>query len=188
MDFGASTDHQAGGTDYWFFMTQKMADMYHFPQRFVPLYRLRAQPGQSVRPSQHRAHAARLSGGAVLPAHRSAVHAARQPGWRAAHVQLHELRQRRAARHVPALRIAAQDRRPGDSAHLGVGQHGHGLARQERSEAGAGGRDLPGRALQLRGQERAARGARRRGEEGAGRIPGRRAWCGMRGRRAIGSA
>jgi hypothetical protein len=38
MDFGASTDHQAGGTDYWFFMTQKMADMYHFPQRFVPLY------------------------------------------------------------------------------------------------------------------------------------------------------
>ena len=38
MDFGASTDHQAGGTDYWAFMTQKMADMYHFPQRFVPLY------------------------------------------------------------------------------------------------------------------------------------------------------
>jgi hypothetical protein len=38
MDFGASTDHQAGGTDYWFFMTQKMADMYHFPQRFVPFY------------------------------------------------------------------------------------------------------------------------------------------------------
>ena len=38
MDFGASTDHQAGGTDYWFFMTQKMADMYHFPLRFVPFY------------------------------------------------------------------------------------------------------------------------------------------------------
>jgi len=38
MDFGASTDHQAGGTDYWAFITQKMADMYHFPQRFVPLY------------------------------------------------------------------------------------------------------------------------------------------------------
>ena len=38
MDFGASTDHQAGGTDYWNSMTQKMADMYHFPQRFVPLY------------------------------------------------------------------------------------------------------------------------------------------------------
>ncbi len=38
MDFGASTDHQAGGTDYWNFMTQKMADMYHFPSRFVPLY------------------------------------------------------------------------------------------------------------------------------------------------------
>lgn len=38
MDFGASTDHQAGGTDYWNFLTQKMADMYHFPDRFVPLY------------------------------------------------------------------------------------------------------------------------------------------------------
>ena len=38
MDFGASTDHQAGGTDYWNFLTQKMADMYHFPQRFVTLY------------------------------------------------------------------------------------------------------------------------------------------------------
>lgn len=38
MDFGASTDHQAGGTDYWAFLAEKMADMYHFPQRFVPLY------------------------------------------------------------------------------------------------------------------------------------------------------
>jgi hypothetical protein len=38
MDFGASTDHQAGGCDYWNFLTQKMADMYLFPERFVPLY------------------------------------------------------------------------------------------------------------------------------------------------------
>ncbi len=38
MDFGASTDHQAGGTDYWNFLALKMADMYHFPERFVPLY------------------------------------------------------------------------------------------------------------------------------------------------------
>ena len=38
MDFGASTDHQGGGTDYWNVMTQKMADMYHFPERFVTLY------------------------------------------------------------------------------------------------------------------------------------------------------
>ncbi|MDA2924072.1 hypothetical protein MYX65_05345 [Acidobacteria bacterium AH-259-L09] len=38
MDFGASTDHQAGGTDYWNFITQKMSDMYHFPQRFVTLF------------------------------------------------------------------------------------------------------------------------------------------------------
>ena len=38
MDFGASTDHQAGGADFWNFMTQKMADMYHFPDRFSTLY------------------------------------------------------------------------------------------------------------------------------------------------------
>ena len=38
MDFGASTDHQAGGTDYWNNVTQKLADMYHFPDRFSTLY------------------------------------------------------------------------------------------------------------------------------------------------------
>ena len=38
MDFGASTDHQGGGTDYWNAMTQKVADMYHFPERFSTLY------------------------------------------------------------------------------------------------------------------------------------------------------
>jgi len=38
MDFGASTDHQAGGTDYWAFLAEKLADMYHFPARFVPLF------------------------------------------------------------------------------------------------------------------------------------------------------
>ena len=38
MDFGASTDHQGGGTDYWNFLTQEFADMFHFPQRFSTLY------------------------------------------------------------------------------------------------------------------------------------------------------
>ncbi len=38
MDFGASTDHQAGGTDYWSFLTLKMTDMLHFPERFTTLY------------------------------------------------------------------------------------------------------------------------------------------------------
>ena len=38
MDFGASTDHQGGGNDYWNTMTQKLADMYYFPQRFTALY------------------------------------------------------------------------------------------------------------------------------------------------------
>ena len=38
MDFGASTDHQAGGNDFWNFMTQKFTDMYHFPDRYSTLY------------------------------------------------------------------------------------------------------------------------------------------------------
>ena len=45
MDFGASTDHQAGGTDFWNAMTQKLADMYHFPDRFSTLYGYERNPG-----------------------------------------------------------------------------------------------------------------------------------------------
>jgi hypothetical protein len=51
MDFGASTDHQAGGTDFWNFMIQKMADMYHFPGRFATLYAYERNPGN---PHGHR--------------------------------------------------------------------------------------------------------------------------------------
>ena len=51
MDFGASTDHQAGGIDYWNFMTQKMADMYHFPDRFSTFYAYERNPGN---PHGHR--------------------------------------------------------------------------------------------------------------------------------------
>ena len=45
MDFGASTDHQAGGTDFWNAITQKLADMYHFPDRFTTLYGYERNPG-----------------------------------------------------------------------------------------------------------------------------------------------
>ncbi len=45
MDFGASTDHQAGGTDFWNAMTQKLADMHHFPERFSTLYGYERNPG-----------------------------------------------------------------------------------------------------------------------------------------------
>lgn len=51
MDFGASTDHQGGGNDYWNYMTQKMADMYHFPERFTTLYAYERNPGN---PHGHR--------------------------------------------------------------------------------------------------------------------------------------
>ena len=47
MDFGASTDHQGGGTDYWNTMTQKLADMYHFPERFSTLYAYERNLGNS---------------------------------------------------------------------------------------------------------------------------------------------
>ncbi|HEX4129362.1 MAG TPA: hypothetical protein VHZ24_04915 [Pirellulales bacterium] len=39
MDFGSLTDHQGGGQyAYHWWLTQKSADMYYLPPRFVPLY------------------------------------------------------------------------------------------------------------------------------------------------------
>jgi hypothetical protein len=38
MDFGASTDHQGGAFEYWWWYTQKMTDMYHLPGKYVPIY------------------------------------------------------------------------------------------------------------------------------------------------------
>ena len=38
MDFGASTDHQGGAHDYWWWYSQKMTDMYHLPGNYVSLY------------------------------------------------------------------------------------------------------------------------------------------------------
>jgi hypothetical protein len=38
MDFGASTDHQGGGWPYWWWYTQKMTDMYHVPNSYVPIF------------------------------------------------------------------------------------------------------------------------------------------------------
>ena len=38
MDFGASTDHQGGAHDYWWWYSQKMTDMYHLPGTYVSLF------------------------------------------------------------------------------------------------------------------------------------------------------
>ncbi len=39
MDFGSLTDHQGGGHyPYWWWLTQKSADMFYLQPRFVPLY------------------------------------------------------------------------------------------------------------------------------------------------------
>jgi hypothetical protein len=39
MDFGALTDHNAGGDfEYWWWLTQKLTDLYHVPGAYVPLF------------------------------------------------------------------------------------------------------------------------------------------------------
>ena len=39
MDFGAVTDHNAGGdSEYWWWLTQKTADLFHVPGAFTTLY------------------------------------------------------------------------------------------------------------------------------------------------------
>ena len=38
MDFGASTDHQGGVHDYWWWYSQKMTDMHHLPGNYVSLF------------------------------------------------------------------------------------------------------------------------------------------------------
>ncbi len=38
MDFGANTDHQGGAWPYWWWYSQKMADMYHLPGTYISLF------------------------------------------------------------------------------------------------------------------------------------------------------
>ncbi len=39
MDFGALTDHQAGGDyEYWWWLTQKLTDLHHLPSSYVALF------------------------------------------------------------------------------------------------------------------------------------------------------
>jgi hypothetical protein len=39
MDFGAMTDHQAGGGyEYWWWLTEKLADLFYWPGSYIPLY------------------------------------------------------------------------------------------------------------------------------------------------------
>ncbi len=38
MDFGASTDHQGGANDYWWWYSQKMSDMHHLPGNYVSIF------------------------------------------------------------------------------------------------------------------------------------------------------
>ena len=38
MDFGASTDHQGGSYDYWWWYSQKMTDMHHLPGAYTSIF------------------------------------------------------------------------------------------------------------------------------------------------------
>ena len=38
MDFGASTDHQGGAYDYWWWYSQKMTDMHHLPGLYTSIF------------------------------------------------------------------------------------------------------------------------------------------------------
>ena len=52
MDFGAVTDHQAGGGyDYWKWLTDKSCDLYHVPRSFTTFY---AYERSAVFPNGHR--------------------------------------------------------------------------------------------------------------------------------------
>jgi hypothetical protein len=52
MDFGASTDHNAGGDyEYWWWLTQKLTDVHHLPGSYVALY---GYERSAVYPNGHR--------------------------------------------------------------------------------------------------------------------------------------
>jgi hypothetical protein len=67
MDFGGLTDHQGGGHyAYWWWLTEKSADMYYLQPRFVPLYGYE----RSVRfPNGHRNIFHAYRGVPVVPFH-----------------------------------------------------------------------------------------------------------------------
>ncbi|MFN7935439.1 MAG: hypothetical protein U0R19_19070 [Bryobacteraceae bacterium] len=51
MDFGASTDHQGGAWNYWWWYTQKMTDMYHVPGAYASIF---GYERSAVFPNGHR--------------------------------------------------------------------------------------------------------------------------------------
>jgi hypothetical protein len=52
MDFGASTDHNAGGDyEYWWWLTQKLTDLHHLPNSYVALF---GYERSAIYPNGHR--------------------------------------------------------------------------------------------------------------------------------------
>ena len=51
MDFGASTDHQGGAWDYWWWYSQKMSDMHHVPGAYAAIY---GYERSATQPNGHR--------------------------------------------------------------------------------------------------------------------------------------
>ena len=51
MDFGASTDHQGGAWEYWWWYSQKMTDMYYVPNAYTPIF---GYERSATQPNGHR--------------------------------------------------------------------------------------------------------------------------------------
>ena len=51
MDFGASTDHQGGSYDYWWWYSQKMTDMHHLPGVYTSIF---GYERSATQPNGHR--------------------------------------------------------------------------------------------------------------------------------------
>ena len=66
MDFGASTDHQGGANEYWWWYTQKMTDMHHLPGTYVPIFGYERSVTQ---PHGHRNILYASRAGRVVPFH-----------------------------------------------------------------------------------------------------------------------
>ena len=150
MDFGSLTDHQGGGHyAYWWWLTQKSADMYFLPPRFVPLYGYE----RSVQfPNGHRNvfHATR--GVPVFPFQLKLDQTGVFPGVGTGQV---------VSNDTKLLYEFLARTRPGDSPHLGDEHHGDRLARQ-RPQHRAGRRNVPGAPQQLRNARTPARPSTRR--------------------------
>ena len=133
MDFGAVTDHQAGGGyDYWKWLTDKSCDLYHVPRSFTTFY---AYERSAVFPNGHRNIFHTRRGVPVVNFFTDSDYSGFPP----------PVATNRLVENDTKLLYESLHETGGISIpHLQLPRHGHRLARQ-RSGRGAGRGNLPGR-------------------------------------------